>query len=102
MVPILLTLIDETKDQPEANESRYFAAESIERLTGEINVLTTIACRCLVDCFWQCRMRGLFVVERQPELRDSFVPIIELLVKDEVEEIRDLAREIVDGFAKGE
>jgi HEAT repeat protein len=102
VVPILLRLIEELNDQPEADVFRCFAAEATERLTNEVAVLTTIACRCLVDRFWQCRMRGLFLAERllkrQPDLRDRFVPLIQPLVTDEVEEIREDARRILIGL----
>jgi hypothetical protein len=100
-VPILLTLIEEMNDQPDANGSRFFAAEAAERLTNEVDVLTTVDRHCLVDRFWQCRMRGLFMVERllkrQPDLRERFVPLIEPLLKDRVEEIRRNVRRIKEG-----
>ena len=47
-------------------------------------------------------MHGLFLVERllkrQPDLRAGFVPLIEPLVRDEVDEIREHARRILIGF----
>ena len=50
-------------------------------------------------------MRGLFLVERlvkrQPDLREGFVPLIEPLVKDEVEEIREEVRRILGAIEKG-
>jgi hypothetical protein len=51
VVPILLALIEETSDQVEADELRSYAAESIEHLTGEMDVLLKVARRCLVDRF---------------------------------------------------
>jgi len=81
------------------------AAEAIENLTGEMDVLLKVAQLCLRDRNWKCRMRGLFLVERllkrQSDLRDGLVPLIEPLVKDEVEEIREKARRIVIGFEEG-
>lgn len=101
VVPILVGLLEEMKDQAEADEFRRYVAEAIERLTGDIEVLTTVAQHCLRDRSWECRMKGLFIVEellnRQAEMRDRFVPLIEPLVKDEIEEIRDRARRILDG-----
>ena len=50
-------------------------------------------------------MRGLFIAERLLSgdlTRDSFVPLIEPLLKDEVEENRDRARRILDGFEEDE
>ena len=105
VVPILLTLIDEMKDQLEADEFRSYAAEAIERLTGDIDVLTTVAKSCLGDGFWKSRMRGLSLVERlfkrQPDLRDAFVPLIEPLLRDELEEIRENVRRILAGLEEG-
>jgi hypothetical protein len=102
VIPILLALIEETAGHAGADELRSYAAEAVERLTDEIDVLVTIARHCLTDRFWKCRMSGLFLVERllkrQPDLRDRFVPIIEALLKDEVEEIREVVRRILDGF----
>lgn len=106
IIPILLALAEEMKDQPEADEFRSYAAEAIERLTDDIDVLTTVARHCLRDRFWKCRMRGLFLIERllkrQPELRDGLVPMIEPLVKDEVEEVRGNARRVLIGFQEDE
>jgi hypothetical protein len=38
------------------------------------------------------------LLKRQPDLHDSFVPVIEPLVKDELEENREAARRILDGI----
>jgi HEAT repeat protein len=101
VVPILVELLEQMKDQAEADEFRHYIAEAIERLTGDIEVLTTVARHCLRDRFWECRMKGLFIVEgllkRQAEMRDRFVPLVEPLVKDEIEEVRDRARRILAG-----
>jgi hypothetical protein len=105
VVPILLKLIEDTKDQVEANGLRHCSAEAIENLTGEMEVLMKVARYCLDDKDWKCRMRGLFLVERllkrRPDLHDGFVPLIEPLVTDELEEIRDNARRILDGIEEG-
>jgi hypothetical protein len=101
-----LALIEELKNQPEADELRSYSAEAIERLTDDIEVLTTVAQHCLCDHYWKCRMHGLFLAERllkrQSNLRDVFMPLIEPLLEDEVEEIRENARRILDGFGGGE
>lgn len=51
-------------------------------------------------------MHGLFLVERllkrQPDLRDSLMPLVGPLLGDELEEMREIARRIVIGFGKGE
>jgi hypothetical protein len=106
VVPILLALIEELKDQPAADQLRSFGAEAIENLTGEADVLIRVSRQCLADRFWQCKMHGLFLVERllkrQPDLRDGFMPLIEPLVRDEVVEIREHASRIVIGSEEGE
>jgi HEAT repeat protein len=106
VIPILLSVIEETRDQVEADELRSYAAEAIENLTGEMDVLLKVAQLCLRDRNWKCRMRGLFLVERlvqrQSELLRGFVPLIEPLVKDKSEEIREKARRILIGFEEGE
>jgi HEAT repeat protein len=106
VIPILLALIDELKDQPEANELRCYAAETIEYLSGELDVLVIVAQHCLRDPFWKCRMKGLYLVERlikrQPDLREGLVPLIEPLMKDELEEIRGNALRIVIGCEEDE
>jgi HEAT repeat protein len=103
IIPILLSLIEEMKDQPDADELRSHAVEAIERLTDNIEVLTTVAKHCLQDRCWKCRMRGLFLIERllkrQPDLRDGFVPIIKPLVRDQNEEIRGNAWRVLDGLS---
>ena len=47
-------------------------------------------------------MKGLFLVERplkrQPDLRDGFVPVVEQLTTDKVEEVREKARRILIGL----
>jgi len=101
VVPLLLHFIEELKDQPEAYQLRSFGAEAIENLTGEMDVLTKVAQHCIVDTAWECRMKGLFIFERllkrQPGLRDGVLPLIAPLVTDEVEEIREHARQIIEG-----
>jgi hypothetical protein len=80
-------LIVEVKDQGEADELRSYAAEAIERLTNDIDVLVIVAQHCRSDPFWKSRMHGLFLVERllkrQPDLLDGFVTLIEPLSEDE-------------------
>jgi HEAT repeat protein len=100
VIPILLALIKEVKDQADADELRSYAAEAIENLTGEADVLATVAQHYLADRDWECRMKGLLLTERllkrQPDLLDGFFPLIEPLMKDKVEEIREHARRILD------
>jgi HEAT repeat protein len=106
VIPILSSVIEEMKDEAEADELRSYAAEAIENLTGEMDVLLKVAQHCLQDRFGKCRMSGLFLIERllnrEPDLRRSFVPLIEPLVTDEVEEIREKARRILIGFEEDE
>ena len=106
VIPILLMLIEEMKEQAEADELRSYAVEAIENLTGEMDVLLAVTRFCLVDENWQCRMKGLFLVERllkrQPDLRDCFLPVVMQLTTDKVEEIREKAQRILIGFEKVE
>jgi len=102
VIPILLTLIEEMKDQADADALRLFAAEAIEKLTGEMDVLLPVACRCLADRFWKCRVSGLSLAERllkrQPEVSHRLVPLLEPLVNDEVDEIRENAVRLLVEF----
>jgi HEAT repeat protein len=106
VIPVLLSVIEETRDQTEADELRSYAAEAIVNLIGEMDVLLKLAQHCLVDRFSKCRMNGLLLVERlltrQSDLRQGFVPLIEALLKDEVEEIREKALRLVIGFEEDE
>jgi hypothetical protein len=106
IIPILLSVIEQTADHTEADELRCYAAEAIENLTGEMDVLITVANQCIADRDWKCRMRGVFLVERllkrQPKLRDGLVALIDPLVKDDVEEIREHARRLLNGFEEVE
>jgi hypothetical protein len=45
VVPILLTVIEKTKGQPDADALRFYAAEAIKKLAGEMDVLLPLACR---------------------------------------------------------
>jgi hypothetical protein len=99
VVAILLMLFDQFKDQTDADELRSFAGESIERLTDDIDILSSVAKHFLKDSYWSCRMSGLFLVERllkrQPDLREGFLPLIQSLMTDEVGEIRDHSRRLL-------
>lgn len=76
-MPILVGLIEELKDQPEADEFRRFAVEAVERLTDDSDVLTTVARHCVHDRAWECRMKGLFVraTSREQEGRSHCVAV---------------------------
>ena len=105
-VPIFLQVLNETADQAEAGELRYRAAEAIETLTESFRTLVPLARRSLGDRYWKSRLYGLALVERlgkrSRRLLEMLMPSVEPLLDDEVEEIREDARRIVDGFAKGE
>lgn len=104
-VPVLLEVLNETADQAEASELRYRAAEAVEAITDSLRTLVSLARRCLRDRFWKSRLFGLALVERlgkrDRRLLEMLMPNVGPLLDDEVEEINDFAREIVDGFAKG-
>jgi hypothetical protein len=100
-IPILLAVLNEAADQIEACELRRCAAEAIELLTDSYRTLVPLARCCLGDRSWKCRLLGLQMVgrlgERHWRLLLMLVPNVEPLVDDEVEEVREAARRIVDG-----
>jgi HEAT repeat protein len=101
-IPILLTVLDETENETEADELRRWAAEAVESLTDSFRVLVPLARRCLKDRYWKCRLHGLLMVERlvqrERRLLPMLVPNVESLVSDEVEEIREVAGRVLEGF----
>ena len=105
-LPVFLAVLDETWNQEDADELRRYSAEAIESLTESFRILVPLARRCLKDHFWKCRMHGLFLVERLSQrhrrLLPMLLPNVEPLLDDELEENREIARRIVDGFSKGE
>ena len=105
VVPILLSVIEETRTRAKANELRHHAVHAIENLTDEMDVLMIVAQHCLRDRHWVCRMDGLFLakrlIKRQPELLHAFVLLVEPLLEDEVEEIRGIARRVLAGRGEG-
>jgi hypothetical protein len=104
-VPVFLQVLNETGDQAEADELRFRAAEAVESLSDSFRVLVPLARRCLADRGWKSRVYGLALVERlgkrNRRLLEMLMPSVEPLLDDEVDEIREDARRIVDGFAKG-
>jgi len=104
-VPILLQVLDETADQTDAGELRYRAAEAVGSLSDSFRILVPLARRSVGDRYWKVRLLGLTQIERLGQrhrrLVEMLISSVRPLVKDEVEEIRTLAREIVDRFAKG-
>ena len=79
----------------EGQQLRSYADEVVEQLTSSIDVLTSAAQHCLRDGFGNaectacCSSSGF---KRQPDLRDIFLPLIEPLMKDEGESIRERER----------
>ena len=98
VVPALVAVLQETTDQEEAGELRRYSAEAIERLTDDPAVLLSVARACLQDRFWKCRMVGLGLVEQLGERGRELLPLVQLLVTDEVAENRASAERIVIGF----
>jgi hypothetical protein len=104
-VPLFLQVLDETADEPDADELRFRVAEAVEALSDSFRVLVPLARRCLRDRGWKSRVFGLALVERlgkrNRRLLEMLLSSVEPLLDDEVDEIREDARRIVDGFAKG-
>ena len=100
-IPVFLEVLDETANEIEAGELRRLSVEAVESLTDSFRVLVPLARRCLQDRFWKCRLFGLLLVERlvqrERRLLPMLVPNVEPLFDDEVEEVREVARRIVDG-----
>ena len=101
-IPVFLAVLVETAGEADADEMRRLSAEAIESLSDSFRVLVPLARRCLLDRFWKCRMHGLMLVEqlvqRERRLLPMLVPNVEPLLSDEVEEVRKIARRIVDSF----
>lgn len=95
VVPALVAILQETRDQEEAGELRRYSAEAIERLTDEPAMLLSLARGCLADRFWKCRMVGLGLVEQLGERGRELLPLVQPLLTDEVVEIRASAERIV-------
>ena len=98
-IPVLQSSMEQVSELADAGGLRNNCAEAIENMTGELDVLLTVAHRCLQDQHWKCRMRGLYLasrlIKRQPELRGQFESLITHLISDELEEIREIARRLV-------
>lgn len=98
-VPIYLQVLSETADQVHASELRYRAAEAVESLTESFRILVPLARRCLLDRGWKPRLYGLTLSERlgkrHRRLLDMLLPGVEALIEDEMEEVRELARVLV-------
>ena len=80
-------------DGNEAGELRRYAAEAIERLSDDHDVLLSVARSCIQDQYWKCRMVGLGLIEQIGERGRELVQFVQPLVKDELPEIRRTDRE---------
>lgn len=98
-VPTILAVLDETAKQIDAGELRLRSVETIEQLTDSFRVMVPLARRCLRDGYWKCRLAGLHSVEglisRERRLLPVLMPNVEVLLGDEVEEVRSAARRFV-------
>ena len=99
-LPILLTVLDESSDQREADELRFRVAEAVEVLCDSFRILVPLARRCLQDRGWKSRTHGLALVERlgkrSRRLLEMLMPNVMPLLDDDVDENRFLARRIVE------
>lgn len=102
VVPILFSIIETMHDDDDAGELRSCAVEAIERLTDNIEVLKTVVRHSVRDRYWKCRAQGLFLVERilkrTPAVHNGLVRLIKPLAKDESDEIRERAQQLLAGL----
>lgn len=96
IVAQLLSVLQAAADQPETDELRRCAAEAIEQLTSESDVLLQVARTCLQDRFFKCKLIGLNVIGRVGENGRELIPLVERLVHDEMLEVREEARSVLD------
>lgn len=94
IVPELLRYLQSSSDQSDGQELRRCAAEAVEQLTNDPEVLMTLAQSCLSDRFYKCRLIGLNLVEKLGERGRELLSLVQSLVKDEVMEIKMEARRV--------
>lgn len=99
VVPILLSVLQESAKQSDADELRCCSAEAIEALTDDDDALLSVARLCLVDQFYKCKLIGLSLAERLGDQRPELRPLVEPLCDDEVEEVRAAAQRITTNFS---
>lgn len=87
IVPILVNVLEQTAGSADADELRRCAAEALEALTDDGEVLFAVARICLIDSYYKCRLIGLGLVERLGDRRAELLPLVERLVRDEVEAV---------------
>ena len=105
-VPIFLQVLNEAADQADAGELRFRAAEAIEALSDSFRTLVPVARRSVEDRYWKVRLFGLTLVERlgkrSRRVLEMLIGNVKPLLDDDLEEIRVVARQIANDFAKDE
>lgn len=87
VVAVLLNVLEQTARSADTDELRRCAAEAVEALTDDGEVLFAVARICLIDSYYKCRLIGLGLVERLGDRRAELLPLVERLVRDEVEAV---------------
>ncbi len=80
VVPMLLNVLEQSADSPDADELRRCAAEAVEGLADDGDVLFAVARLCLIDPYYKCKLIGLGLIERLGERGAELRPLVERLV----------------------
>lgn len=92
IVSHLLSVLHAEANQPDTDELRRCAAESIERLSSDPDVLLQVARTCLVDRFYKCKLIGLDLKRRLGGSGRELDLLAKRLVHDELPAVRDEAK----------
>lgn len=97
IVPVLLSVLEQSANSPDANELRRCAAEAVVGLSDNGDVLFAVARLCLIDPYFKCKLIGLELIERLGERGAELRPLIERLTNDNVESVISAARKAMSG-----
>ena len=95
----LLSVLQSTADQPEADELRRCIAEAIEQLTSDCEVMLQVARICLMSGSLKCKLIGLSLVGRLGQSRRELSAHLEPLVHDDCAVVRDAAKQVLSELA---
>jgi hypothetical protein len=98
VVSVLLKVMEQSADSTEADELRRCAAEAAQAIVDNGEVLFAFARLCLADSYYKCKLIGLDLTERLGERRAELLPLIELLIRHEIDAVAALARKTLTGL----